>query len=708
MAILSKIRERSMFLILVIGLALFAFVLDPSTIGDFFNSTKINTIGEVDGEAISRAEFSKALEVYKAQAGNSVSEMEAAKTVWDNLVSSKIYKNQLLEAGITVGEEDILNALYETPSINSDPKFQSAGMFDAAKLKEYLATIKTDEAQQNTWASWRNYMAQIKESIEKRTYDNLITAGLGASLKEGEMAYLNENTSVTAQYVYVPYTTVADSLVTVSGKEVASYVKAHAADFKVAASRDIKFVRFNLVPTAADEKAMETAVAALLEDTTNHAGEKVVGFKNATDMPLFLSENNSDENYDDRFKYKNDLPASIAAAVMAGKKGASFGPYSDNGFLKISKIVAISKMADSVKASHILIPFVGSRAADASITQTEEEAKKTADSILKVVRRNSAKFAKMAKQFSSDKSNADKGGDLDWFTYNRMVPEFRDFSFTNKKGATGVVKTAFGFHIIKINGRKNVQKVVKIASYARKIEASEATENAVFQAAETFALAMANGDDFYKTAKAGNLIALPAVGLKVLDENVPGLGKQRQIITWAFGKDVQVGSFKRFDLEKGHVVAVVSNTTKKGLQSASKAMAKVRPIIQRTKKAAIIAKTMDAATLADNATANATQVKSVAGLNLKSPTISGVGNEPKIVGAMVYAAVDNVVNQVVGDKGVFSFKVTKKDVPTALPNYESYRQRLEAQRRAQSYKMFEAIKAAAEIEDNRAAFYGIQ
>jgi len=708
MAILSKIRERSMFLILVIGLALFAFVLDPSTIGDFFDSTKINTIGEVDGEAISRAEFSKALEAYKAQAGSNVSEMEAAKTVWDNLISSKIYKNQLLEAGITVGEEDILNALYETPSINSDPKFQSAGMFDAAKLKEYLATIKGDEAQQNTWASWRNYMAQIKESIEKRTYDNLITAGLGASLKEGEMAYVNDNTSVTAQYVYVPYTSVADSLVTVSTKEVAKYVKAHAADFKVEEARDIKFVRFNLVPTAADEKAMQAAVSALLEDTTNHAGETVVGFKNATDMPLFLSENNSDENYDDRFKYKNDLPASIATAVMAGEKGASFGPYSDNGFLKISKIVAVSKMADSVKASHILIPFVGSRAADASITQTEEEAKKTADSILKVVRRNSAKFAKMAKQFSSDKSNADKGGDLDWFTYNRMVPEFRDFSFTNKKGATGVVKTDFGFHIIKINGRKNVQKVVKIASYARKIEASEATENAVFQAAETFALAMANGDDFYKTAKAGNLIALPAVGLKVLDENVPGLGKQRQIITWAFGKDVAVGSFKRFDLEKGHVVAVVANTTKKGLQSASKAMAKVRPILQRTKKAAIIAKTMDAATLADNATANATQVKSVAGLNLKSPTISGVGNEPKIVGAMVYAAVDNVVNQVVGDKGVFSFKVTKKEVPTALPNYESYRQRLEAQRRAQSYKMFEAIKAAAEIEDNRALFYGIQ
>ena len=80
MAILSKIRERSLFLIIVVGLALFAFVLDPSTLTDFFNSTKVNEVGEVNGETISRQEFATALENYRAQAGNRVSEMQAAKT----------------------------------------------------------------------------------------------------------------------------------------------------------------------------------------------------------------------------------------------------------------------------------------------------------------------------------------------------------------------------------------------------------------------------------------------------------------------------------------------------------------------------------------------------------------------------------------------------------------------------------------------------
>ena len=62
MTILSKIRDRSLALILVIGLALFAFVLDPSTIEDFLSSSKVNTVGAVAGETISRKEFSEGLE----------------------------------------------------------------------------------------------------------------------------------------------------------------------------------------------------------------------------------------------------------------------------------------------------------------------------------------------------------------------------------------------------------------------------------------------------------------------------------------------------------------------------------------------------------------------------------------------------------------------------------------------------------------------
>lgn len=705
MAILSKIRERSMFLILVIGLALFAFVLDPSTISDFFSANKVNEIGEVNGEAISRQEFAEALEAYKAQTGNSMSEMQAAKAVWNNLIRQKIYKKQLEEAGITVGDADILNALYETPVIQNDARFQTSGIFDKNKLKEHLATIKEENGQE--WGAWQKYMASIKSNIEKTTYDNLVAAGLGASLKEGESKYLTENTKVSGKYVYVPYTTIADSLVTLKKSDVQNYINQHQDAFQVEASRDINFVKFNIEPTTEDEEATKANVAKLIDDSVVN-NTPVKGLKNTTNYNEFLEENESDLRLDNNYKFKVQVPQVIAEEVFNGKEGDVFGPYKDAGFFKLSKITEVKQLPDSAQASHILIPFVGSASADATVVQTEEEAKKTADSLLVVVKADKSKFADLAKEVSSDQGSAEKGGFYDWFAYNRMVPSFRDFVFEGKEGDMGVVKSQFGFHVIKIDGQKNFQPVVKLATFGRKIEASEETENTVFQNAETLALELANGKAFEEAVKEKNLTSLPAVGLKPLDENVPGVGSERQIITWAFEKEVNEGDFKRFDVEGGYVVAVLSTKTEKGLMPVDKATASVRPILTNERKAKMIEDKISGSTLDEIAKSVSQTVRTATDVNLQSPTISGVGFEPKVVGAMINAKENEVVKNVVGDKGVFAFVVEKKELPTALPNYDTYRKRIANERHNKTFQMYEAVKKASEIEDNMSSFYGIQ
>lgn len=694
-----------MFLILVIGLALFAFVLDPSTISDFFSANKVNEIGEVNGEAISRQEFAEALDAYKAQTGNNMSEMQAAKAVWNNLIRQKIYKKQLEEAGITVGDADILNALYETPVIQNDARFQTSGIFDKNKLKEHLATIKEENGQE--WGAWQKYMASIKSNIEKTTYDNLVAAGLGASLKEGESKYFTENTKVSGKYVYVPYTTIADSLVTLKKSDVQNYINKHQDAFQVEASRDIKIVKFNIEPTTEDEEAIKANVAKLIDDSVIN-NTPVKGLKNTTNYSEFLEENESDLRLDDNYKFKIQVPQVIAEEVFNGKEGDVFGPYKDAGFFKLSKITEVKQLPDSAQASHILIPFVGSASADATVVQTEEEAKKTADSLLAVVKADKSKFADLAKEMSSDQGSAEKGGFYDWFAYNRMVPSFRDFVFEGKEGDMGVVKSQFGFHVIKIDGQKNFQPVVKLATFGRKIEASEETENAVFQNAETLALELANGKDFEEAIKEKNLTSLPAVGLKSLDENVPGVGRERQIITWAFEKEVNEGDFKRFDVEGGYVVAVLTAKTEKGLMPVDKATASVRPILTNERKAKMIEDKISGSTLDEIAKSVSQTVRTATDVNLQSPTISGVGFEPKVVGAMINAKENEVVKNVVGDKGVFAFVVEKKELPTALPNYDTYRKRIANERQNKTFQMYEAVKKASDIEDNMSSFYGIQ
>jgi peptidylprolyl isomerase/peptidyl-prolyl cis-trans isomerase D len=374
-------------------------------------------------------------------------------------------------------------------------------------------------------------------------------------------------------------------------------------------------------------------------------------------------------------------------------------------FFKVSKITAVSKIPDSVKASHILIPFVGSQRATPDIKRTEEEAKKLADSILTVVKRSKRKFADLAKEFSSDKSNSEKGGDLDWFNYNRMTPAFRDFSFTNKEGTVDIVKTPFGFHIVSIDAQKNIQKVLKLATFGSEIVASEATENSIFQKAEQFALEISKEKKFFSVAKENAYTTKQAIGLKVLDENVPGLGNQRQIVSWAFGNDLKPGDFKRFDLEGSHVVAFLTKKTEKGLMPVANATSSIKPILVIKKKVKLIEDKLKGSTLQEIATTNSTTVRSANGFTLKTPTLSGVGVESKIVGAMYNAELNKMYTNIEGARGVFAFKVTNKEVPTALPNYDTNRNQISQARKRLTFKIYEAIKKATDIEDNRASLY---
>ena len=145
-------------------------------------------------------------------------------------------------------------------------------------------------------------------------------------------------------------------------------------------------------------------------------------FKTTTNNVAFLSDNDSDLNLDQIFKFKNQVPVEVAETIFNGKEGDVFGPYKESGFFKMTKITEVVQMPDSVKASHILIPFVGSQRATPDVTRTEAQAEKLADSILAVVKRSKRKFKSLAKSFSSDKSNAEKGGDLGFFQLCKNDP----------------------------------------------------------------------------------------------------------------------------------------------------------------------------------------------------------------------------------------------------------------------------------------------
>ncbi len=720
MAILSKIRDRSMFLILIVGLALFAFVLDPSSIQSFFSSSKINSIGEVNGEEIDREEFVRQVETYRSQSGGRSTQMQAVNAVWNAMVSEKIFETQLERAGIVVGEKDIWDAMVELPQIQNSTLFKNeANLFDEEKLKEYIANMRddADAGDNQAWLNWIVTEKSIKQNLEREAYISLVTAGLGASLEEGERDYVYQNTKIDAEYVYIPYTVIADSLSFVSKNEIQKYLEKNKKRFKPQVTRSLQYVKFDIEASEADDAAIKKVVEGFINDREEYSNAakatvKIAGLKNATDYEAFLNDNKSDLSIDNGYKFKNQLPAAISEEIFEASFGEVVGPYKDYKYYKISKVVEIVQLPDSVKSSHILIPYVG--ATRSTSLKTKEEAKKTADSIFALVRNSKTKFTEVANEVNTDGTKG-KGGDIGWIRKDQAFSAgfdeaFAEYIYKNNSGSIAVVETAFGFHVIRIDEQTNPEKAIKLASYARLIEASEETENSIFEQAETLASKLADGTILDEITAEEDLKIQSAMNLKVLDENIPGLNAQRQIVIWAFNDERELGDSKRFDIEvagkRGYAVVLLKGKTENGgIVVSSDLLARIRPELINKKKAALIIENMKGSTLEEIAKNSNTSIRRASLVTLVSPLLSGVGNEPAIVGAMSTLKIDEVSDKIEGEKGVFVVKVTKRDAPIQLGNYDTFRKLTAVKLQGRSYQLFKVLEEAADINDNRGKFF---
>ena len=202
---------------------------------------------------------------------------------------------------------------------------------------------------------------------KEQTYFNLIKAGVGATLKEGELDYRLANVKMDLQYVRVPYSSIPDSTIIITKSEIANYIKQHQDDFKQDEARDIQFVYFEEKPSDADVKSIEDEITKLLDDTVeynaqNDRNDTIKGFRHTTDLTAFL-DRYSDLKFDTIFKAKNALPPLFADTLMTLNVGELFGPYRDGEYFKVSRMVR-RKAFGSVKASHILIAYEGAQRAD--------------------------------------------------------------------------------------------------------------------------------------------------------------------------------------------------------------------------------------------------------------------------------------------------------------------------------------------------------
>ena len=696
MAVLQKIRQRSLLLILVIGFCLFAFI-----IGDIFNSGGFNStskdVGSIDGKDISFEDFRiKVNNIEKS--GQGISSTEAANRVWDQEVSVALLTSEFEKLGLRVGEKHLLEVLKADQNIGGNPLFMNAaGVFDVAKFKEYF---KANPAQAQFLID-REKDADLNAKYQ--LYNTMIKAAVFTTESEGKFKYEMEANKVNFAYVASLYSTIKDSDEKITNSEIVDFMKKNEKKFKADESREVEYVLIEDKASAADAAEIKSKMDALLSGSVvyNQATAKndtVAGFRTTKNAIDFVNSN-SDVPYDSTYIAKKDLPAVDADKLFNLAPGAVYGPYVFGDYYCISKSMGM-KPGVNAKASHILIGYEGTQVPNQKEKRTKEQAKAKAESILAQVIANPDSFLMLAFT-SSDDSSAQQGGDLGYFGPNQMVKPFNDFVFNNSIGRVGLVETDFGFHIIKITDK---QDGIRLATVAQKIEASEVTSDKIFTQATKFEMEAAN-KDFVKAAKDMGLTVAPAVSVKGMDENFGSLGKQRNIVRWAFENGVKEGSVKRFEVANmGHVIAKVKSIDKSGLVAVSVARPYVEQILKNKKKAALIKAKMTGSSLEAIAKSVGSTVQQATDLTMENTMLPNVGPEPKVVGNAFALAANKLSAPIEGNTGVYVVKNISTVKAPALKNHAPYVAKLKTQSASDVNRVIPALKGNAKIEDNRQQF----
>lgn len=703
MAVLNKIRQRSIFLIIIIALALFSFILADILRGGGSSSDKSqSTVATVNGVDLDRTAFMTKVENMRRNIGPNAPAGQAVNAVYEQEVKRVLLEEQYEALGLSVQEDQLNDAL--TTNLAGNETFQDeTGRFSQAKLDEYVASIRTNrQASQQ----WDDFVENTKRGIQENTYFTMVKGGLGYTLADGEQEYKFENDKANLEFAFIPFTSIPDEEVPVTDSEIEAYIKDNKKEFEVQPQVDIQYVTITEKASQEDINEAKIAIEGLLKDKIEFndisKSNDTINFATTKDVEAFVNSN-SEAPYQDRWMYKKDLPASIRDTLYNLSTGTIYGPYKVDETYNLSKVVATRQMPDSAKVRHILIP-IGLSQAD-SITRTKEQAKTTADSLLLVLKANKAKFPAMVKQFTSDLASVEKDGVYDFFPYNQMVPAFRDYSFEKNVGDMGVVETRFGYHLIEVLGQKNPQKVVKVATVTRKIEASETTLNNIFSEATNFELDAQKGD-FAETAAAASLPLKPVNKIGKLDATIPGIGNNREIIKWAFEEESSVGDIKRFSTTNGYIIAQLTRKSPKGLMSIAEASTRVSPILRNKKKAAKIKERITGTTVQEVASNQAVSVQNATAVTMASPTLAGAGNEPLVVGTAFGKKVGEETGLIVGENGVYKVRVLAFNPAPELDNYAAFANQLTAKTTpAVNGNVYTALKEAATIEDNRANFF---
>lgn len=670
MATLQKIRSKGPLLVIVIGLALFAFIA-----GDAWKVLQPHQgkqdVGEVNGEVLSAQDYQKMVdelsEVIKMTNGlNSLTEDQLNNVkdqVWQSYVNNKLIAEQAKKLGLKVTDAEIQAIIDQGthPLLMQTPfRNPQTGMFDKDMLKKFLVDYANMDASkmpaqyveyyQKMGAFWKFVEKTLAESTLAQKYQNLVTKSLISNPVSAEDAFKSRTEQSDLLLAGVPYSSISDSTIQVSDSEIKDRYNEKKEQFKqLVETRDIRYIDVKVVPSDADRKAVE-------KEVTEYSNQLA---KTDADFGTFVRSTGSSVNYSDVPVNKTVFPADVAARLDSTGVNEVYGPYynqTDDSY-NAFKVLAKVSSPDSIQFRQIQV-----------YADTEEKTKTLADSIYNALK-GGADFAAIAKIYGQT-------GEASWV--NSQSWEGAELDADNSKFINALLNQPVNELtnlnvgqanlILQVMNKKGMQTKYKVAVVKRPVEFSKETYNAAYNKFSQFVAQNTTIDSMVKNAEESGYTLTPRADLSSAEHYVGGVRSTREALKWIFAaKPGEVSPLYECGENDHLMVVALDKIHEAGYRDLNSVAEMLKSEIRRDKKADQIMADMKKF----NSIAQVKGMKDAVSDSVKHVTFSAPAyisvtraSEPVIGAVAAKTAVNKVSAPIKGNAGVYMIQVYAKDKGT--------------------------------------------
>lgn len=690
MAVLEKIRSKSVFLLIVIGVALLAFI-----IGDFLNSGRSffgagTTVAKVDGTKISITDFQRRYEQYNQQLQASNQKVDGAvvqNQVLQDMVTEQLLEEEAEALGIDVTDAEITEAMTGQGAVPAVVQMvRQLGLESPAQLHDLVFNPGKYGAQDadvaQVRAQWLEMEKNVTNQLKYQKIGVLLSGAIQANDLDKEAIAADMSTASTVDLVNVPYSSLDNKDFPVSDEELQARYEKEKSQFKTEDEiRKIHYIAVNIVPSQDDLAKAQKLFNSV--DSTLRVTTGVESVRNISELTI-----------NQRTVRSNDVDAATREFIASAAEGAVSAPRFRSDEHSLVKLLSKKMDVDSVNVDMLQV----------------QGAKKVQDSVLNLL--NSGKpFAEVA-------DNKVAGGQQNmWMNLMQMGADSKSVEAKKKLLAAGseyfVIDSNDNAALIyRVNEKKAPKQMYEIAEVSYKVFPSDETIDNLRAGLQKYISANNTAKLFADNAIASGYQALEAE-VTAETPQINGIESTRKEVQWAFG--AEKGSVSSIYDKEGNdkmIAVALDDIIPAGYMplSDSGVRSVIETKVRNDKKGEKLLADYKgkASDLAGYAKLMNVPVDTAVTITFSQDFIPVLRNmESKLTAEAPYAKQGSLNGPVKGDQGVFVYKVVKNEKSSTQMTPEQLAQRysMSMGSAAVSRMAVEILKENKDIVNNLIDFY---